>query len=285
MATIVLSAAGMALGGSVGGSVLGLSMATLGRAAGATLGRVIDARILGEGSEPVETGRVDRFRLMGASEGAAVSQVYGRSRISGQVIWSTQFQETGTTTGGGKGAGSRPQSTTYTYSLSMAVALCEGTISAVGRVWADGVELQPETLNMRVYSGSLDQQPDPKLEAIEGAGQVPAYRGIAYVVFEDLELGQFGNRVPQFTFEVMRPSDVSEASETADIAHQIKAVAVIPGTGEYGLATTPVYFEHDTVDGDGMPWRAGGISRSSAQVVASIKSTGTEWIARSNRCG
>ena len=37
MATIVLSAAGMALGGSIGGTVLGLSMATIGRAAGATL--------------------------------------------------------------------------------------------------------------------------------------------------------------------------------------------------------------------------------------------------------
>ena len=62
MATLVLSAAGMALGGSIGGTVLGLSMATIGRAAGATVGRMIDQRLLGAGSEPVETGRVDRFR-------------------------------------------------------------------------------------------------------------------------------------------------------------------------------------------------------------------------------
>ena len=39
MATIVLSAAGMALGGSLGGSVLGLSTAVVGRAAAAMLGR------------------------------------------------------------------------------------------------------------------------------------------------------------------------------------------------------------------------------------------------------
>jgi len=218
MATIVLSAAGMALGGSVGGSVLGLSMATLGRAAGATLGRVIDARILGDGSEPVETGRVERFRVMGASEGTAVSSVYGRVRIPGQVIWATQFQETATTTGGGKGAGSQPATTSYSYSVSLAVALCEGEITRVGRIWADGVELSPDTLNMRVYDGRADQLPDPKMEAVEGAGQVPAYRGVAYVVFEDLALGQFGNRVPQMTFEVMRPAPADEAVATADIA-------------------------------------------------------------------
>ena len=69
MATIVLSAAGMAIGGSVGGSVLGLSTAVIGRAVGASLGSAIDSRLLGAGSEPVETGRIDRFRLTGASEG------------------------------------------------------------------------------------------------------------------------------------------------------------------------------------------------------------------------
>ena len=34
----------------------------------------------------------------------------------------------------------------------------------------------------------------------------PAYRGIAYVVIEDLALAAFGNRVPQFSFEVVRPA-------------------------------------------------------------------------------
>ncbi len=66
MATLVLSAAGMALGGSLGGSVLGLSSAVLGRAAGAMAGRAIDEKLLGAGSAPVETGRIDRFRLTGA---------------------------------------------------------------------------------------------------------------------------------------------------------------------------------------------------------------------------
>ena len=242
MATLVLSAAGAALGGSIGGTVLGLSMATIGQAAGATLGRVIDQRILGSGSDPVEVGRVDRFRLTGASEGAAVPRLFGRMRVPGQVIWATRFRETETTSGGGgKGAGPQPQTTEYSYSVSIAVALCEGTITRVGRVWADGIEVAPGDLNMRVYLGTETQQVDPKIEAVEGAGNAPAYRGIAYVVLEELPLAQFGNRVPQFTFEVMRPSEPGEDPGTADIARQVQGVALIPGTGEYALSTQSVY--------------------------------------------
>lgn len=252
MATILLSAAGMALGGSIGGSVLGLSMASIGRAAGATLGRVIDQQLLGSGSEPIESGRVDRFRLTGASEGAAVAQVYGRTRVAGQIIWATRFQESTETTGGGKGIGPSPQITEYSYSLSLAVALCEGEISSIGRIWADGVELSAKDLNLRVYRGTDDQLADPKIVAVEGTDNVPAYRGIAYVVFEDLDLAPFGNRVPVFNFEVMRPSQLGAPSDRTGISDQVQGVALIPGTGEYSLATTPVYFSPDYAEQVGM---------------------------------
>lgn len=234
MATIVLSAAGMALGGSIGGSVLGLSMATIGRAAGAALGQRIDQTLLGSGSAAVETGRIDRFRITSAAEGADVQRVYGRMRVAGQVIWATQFFEDTTTTGGGKGSRPTPTTTTYSYSVSLAVALCEGVISGIGRVWADGAEISPEVLNMRVYRGSDDQQPDPKIAAVEGAENAPAYRGIAYVVLEDLALGQFGNRIPQLTFEVVR-------SASDEIWGQVQGVVLGDGCGEYGLAVTQLH--------------------------------------------
>jgi hypothetical protein len=240
MATLVLSAAGMALGGSLGGSVMGLSMATVGRAAGAVLGRVIDQRILGAGSEAVEVGRVDRFRLTGTGEGGAIARLHGRMRLGGHVIWASRFAESAETTGGGKGAGAQPATTTYSYTVSLAVALCEGEIARVGRIWADGEEVSPLALNMRVYTGAQDQAPDPKIAAVEGAAYAPAYRGTAYVVFEDLALGQFGNRVPQFTFEVMRPAQDGAPQDQSDIARAVRGVALIPGTGEYSLATTQV---------------------------------------------
>ena len=82
MATIVLAAAGSAIGGAIGGTVAGWTSAVIGRAVGATLGRVIDARLMG-GSEAVETGRVDRFRLTQGSAGEPVARVFGRMRVGG----------------------------------------------------------------------------------------------------------------------------------------------------------------------------------------------------------
>ena len=168
MATILLSAAGAAIGGSVGGSFLGVSAAVAGRFAGAALGRVIDQRIIGAGSDAVETGRIERFRLTGAGEGDPVPRVYGRMRIAGQVIWASQFSESATTQSGGKGAPRQPKVASFSYSVSLAIALCEGQISGVGRIWADGAEVSPDALNLRVYGGSETQLPDPKIEAIEG---------------------------------------------------------------------------------------------------------------------
>ncbi len=244
MATIILSAVGASLGAGFGGSVLGLSGAVIGRAVGATLGRAIDQRLMGGGSRAVETGKVDRFRLSGASEGAPIGKVWGRMRVGGQVIWASRFlDQTTSSGGGGKGAPSQPKVTEHHYSVSLAVALCEGEIGRVGRIWADGIEIAPSDVTMRVYSGAEDQLPDPKIEAVEGAGLAPAYRGLAYVVFEDLPLAAYGNRVPQFSFEVIRPAQGDGLDGVPDLSHAIQGVALIPGTGEYTLATTPVHYD------------------------------------------
>ena len=232
MATILLGAVGGAIGANFGGAVLGMSGAVIGRAVGATLGRVIDQRLMGAGSKAIETGRVDRLRLTGASEGAPVPRIWGRVRVGGQVIWASRFIESRQQRRvGGKGG---PKVVEYSYSVSLAIALCEGEIVAVGRVWADGAELIRDRLDFRVYTGREDQMPDPKIAAVEGADRAPAYRGIAYVVIEDLDLAPFGNRVPQFTFEVLRSA---AGAEVPDLMQGVEAVALIPGTGEFSLMT------------------------------------------------
>ncbi len=294
MATLILSAAGMALGGTMTGSVMGLSMAAIGRAGGAMLGRAIDQRLMGNGAKAVQTGRVDRFRLMGASEGTPIPQAFGRVRLGGQVIWATKFLEkTSTSTVGGKGAPSATQ-TSYSYCVSLAVAVCEGEISRIGRIWADGKEISPETLTMRVYPGNRTQLPDPKIEAVQGTGNAPAFRGTAYVVFEDLELEPFGNRVPQFSFEVLRPTQARDAAAPADLADAVTAVALMPGSGEYALATTPVYRDQ----GQGRTTSANVHTGSGqADLTAAIDGLGSElphcqstslivsWFGDDLRCG
>lgn len=295
MATILLGAAGAALGAGFGGTVLGLSGAVIGRAVGATLGRVIDQRLLGSGSEAVETGRVDRFRLMGASEGAAVGQVYGRVRVSGQVIWASRFQESRQRRGGGSGKGAprQPEVTEYSYSVSLAVALCEGVIAGIGRIWADGIEMDPATIALRVYPGDEAQLPDPRIAAVEGAGNAPAYRGVAYAVIEDLALGAFGNRVPQLSFEVIRPAQPRGAEGPQDLRSSIRAVALLPGSGEYALATTRVHYR----DGPGQsrsanvntPYGKTDLARSLDQLRAELPGVGSvslvvSWFGDDLRC-
>ncbi|RJL05607.1 host specificity protein [Paracoccus aestuarii] len=235
MATIVLSAVGASLGAGFGGTVLGVSGAVLGRAAGAVLGRAIDQRLLGGGTKAVETGRIDRLRIQTAGEGMAVPRIWGQMRMPGHVIWASPLEEVTRTEsqGGGKGA-PRTEVSHVSYRLSVALAVAEGPILSVGRIWADGEEVAQRDLNIRIYRGDEDQMPDPVILAHEGE-EAPAYRGIAYVVLENLSLERWGNRMPQLSFEVTCP-----ARDGSGLPRDVRAVALIPGTGEYSLATTAV---------------------------------------------
>ncbi|MEM7425181.1 MAG: glycoside hydrolase/phage tail family protein [Pseudomonadota bacterium] len=233
MATLVLQYAGQALGSAVGGP----AGALLGRAAGAIAGQFIDQALLGDKPRRATGPRLDDLKVQGSSEGSAVPQVFGRVRVAGQLIWATNFEEmvsTRTEKAGGKGAPSTGKSelTEYTYFANFAVGLCEGEISRIGRVWADGKEIDVSGYTTRVYRGDEHQAPDSLIEAKEGAGFAPAYRGLAYIVFESLPLEQFGNRLPQLSFEVFRGLD--------DVETRVRSVAVIPGLTEFGYHPEPV---------------------------------------------
>src|SRR5262245_18995711 len=221
MATIVLQAAGALLGG-----IFGPIGAAIGTAAGAMAGYAID-RALISSTRSFEGQRLSAARLYTAEEGAPLTRVYGTARIGGTLIWATRFEETRTTKRqGGKGRG--PKVTEYTYFANAAFALCEGKIAGIRRVWADGRELELELVEIRVHNGSEDQAPDPLIEAQQGAGNAPAYRGTAYVVFERLPIDDYGNRIPQLQFEVLRP--------VGETGQGIRAVALIPGSTEFGLS-------------------------------------------------
>jgi len=232
MAALVLSVAG----GAAGSAVFGPAGAIAGRLAGAIAGNIIDRSLFATHSErQVEGPRLADLDVMASTEGAPIPRIYGRARLSGQVIWATDIEEvvsvrSDTESAGGKGGGNSvtTTTTTYTYFANFAVGLCEGAIGRVARIWADGKPLDTSGLVVRAYVGNDSQTPDPLIVAREGAGNAPAYRGLAYVVFERLPLEQFGNRIPQLSFEVMRPIGRLEA--------MTRAVTLIPGTTEFGYA-------------------------------------------------
>ncbi|MGY2051672.1 baseplate multidomain protein megatron, partial [Methylobacterium sp. JK268] len=241
MSTLVLSYAGKAAGAALGGPVGGL----LGGVVGAGLGSVLDRALFGARPKPqVNTGpRLADLYVTASTEGAAIARVYGRVRVAGQIIWATRLKEEQhvekVRTKGGKGAPTqKTYNVTYTYSVSLAVALCEGPITALGTVYADGKPIRLSDHNVRVYLGDEAQGPDPKIEAIEGTGNAPAYRGLAYLVFEDLALTAFGNRVPVITAEVTRRPPRADARPALE--DLVTAVTLIPGMGEFVYATAPV---------------------------------------------
>ncbi|WP_370241330.1 baseplate multidomain protein megatron [Pararhodobacter marinus] len=243
MATLLLSAAGAAIGANFGGAVLGLSGLVIGRAVGAAVGRLIDQRLLGLGSGRVETGRIERLQITGAGEGVPIPRLWGRMRTAGHVIWASRFQEIpGRSQRTKHGFGPRVTEESR-YVVSVAIALCEGEIGGIGRIWAYGEEIARSEMNIRVYTGTDDQLPDPKIEAVEGLGNAPAYRGTAYVVIEDLDLGPFGNRLPNFVFEVVRGA---QAPGVTTLQDAVQGVAWLPGAGEYALATEPVVLTPNT---------------------------------------
>lgn len=238
MAELVLSTVGRAVGASLPG-VWGSFGAVVGRSVGSMLGASIDNRIFGERLTR-EGPRLTDLHLQGSTEGASIPAVYGSVRIAGQLIWAARYREhvdTSETSTSGKGGGGGVTTRTYRYTLSFAVGLCEGEIARIGRVWANGAPLDMSTVAWRLHAGREDQEPDPLIEAIDGAGEAPAYRGLAYVVFEDMPLEDFGNAMPQLSFEIIRPARTNQES----LESSVRSVCLIPGAGEFVYAAEPVF--------------------------------------------
>ena len=170
MASIVLAAVGGAIGAGFGGSILGLSGAVIGRGIGSILGTIIDSRLAASltPDQHAEGGRLGNLSIISSTEGAVVPRVYGRMRAGGNLIWATDFREVISTSrqgGSGKGSGGGVTTTTYSYFASFAVGICEGPISGIGRLWADGKPFDVPGAIYRVYTGTEDQLPDPHIVA------------------------------------------------------------------------------------------------------------------------
>ena len=219
MATIVLQAVGGAFGFAVGGPI--------GAAIGSTLGSYVGSHIDHAVFSPrvrTEGPRLGDLSVQASSYGQPIPRIFGpENRISGNLIWSSGLVETKSTTkSGGKGAPKpKTETTSYTYHVDAAFALCRGPIAGVKRIWADGklfrdeAGVQKHASALRIYTGTESQMPDPTMQAALGADNCPAHRGLAYIVFERLELADFGNRIPNFTFEL-------EAHATATVATVIE---------------------------------------------------------------
>jgi len=211
MASLIVSAAGAYLGNTfLPGSFMGMSGGQWGWFAGSLLTSFMTDK------PKIEGQKLSDLKVQVSSYGNMLPILYGTNRISGNVIFSTDKIPHEHESGGGKGGG--VESSYYTYTVSFAVALCEGEISGIRRIWANGKlvvdksddksYIAPGLGRVTVYNGTADQMPSPMMEAELGAGNVPAYRGTAYVTFEDYDLGN-GGIFPNLSFEVVNQGEES----------------------------------------------------------------------------
>ena len=253
MATLVLTVVGGVIGGPIGAAIGGL------------VGNAVDHSLFGP---PGRDGpRLTELSVQTSSYGTPIPKVFGTMRVAGSVIWATDLVEHKASEGGGK----QPSVTSYSYSASFAVALSSRSILSVGRIWADGNLLRGAAgdwktqTGFRVYLGGEEQAADPLIASLEGAALTPAHRGIAYAVFEDLQLSDFGNRIPSLTFEVT--ADAAPPT-IAQVAVEIGggAIAAEPSLLELGAATLDGFSAH----GD-----------SARAVAALLARAGDGWFAAS----
>jgi hypothetical protein len=220
MATLVLTAVGTVVGGPIGAAI------------GAVIGNQIDRALFTP--KGAKGPRLESLAVQGSSYGADLPILFGTMRVSGSVIWATDLRETKHRSSAGKG---QPKTTTYSYSASFAVALSARPIRAVHRIWADGTLLRGvagdwkgDVGAFRLHIGDEGQAVDPLIAAAEGIDATPAHRGIACAVFEDLQLADYGNRIPSLSFEV----------EADDGAVSLATIAAIVSDGDVGGSGGPL---------------------------------------------
>lgn len=226
MAVLAIAAVGAVAGGVVGA---GFGAVALGASIGWMAGSFLGNLFFGPSPPTQEGPRLTDLNVQSSAEGVGIPIVFGRARIAGNVIWAQPIKETRHEEEvGGKGMGGGGTQVSYTYSVSFAIGLCEGPIAGIRKIWADskliydiGSGTDAASLivsselakSILIYTGSETQTADPMIQSFEGAANTPAYRGLAYVVFEDLQLADLANHLPNITVEVLAEGTNSLVAE------------------------------------------------------------------------
>lgn len=220
------------LGGALGSKALAAAFggSPLAGNIGWFLGQAVVGSFMDGQQVTNEGARLSDLSVQSSAYGVPIPLVFGTIKLAGNVIWARPLHEVRSESSetSGKGASEVTQNNvTYKYYGSFAVGLCEGPIQLVSRIWAngelvfekgkwlptgavtsmdlqgampdDGVDIAP---GIRLYFGTETQRPSSYIESFEGVGEVPAHRGLAYIVFEEFALERYGNAVPSFEFEI-----------------------------------------------------------------------------------
>ena len=203
MAQLALTVGGGIIGSFFGAPQLGL-----------IAGSLVANLLFPPKGQNIEGPRLSDKSVTSSAYGNVIAVCYGTVKVNGNIIWTGGIEEQKNvqSSGGGKGLGGpKSTQTTYTYFASFAISFAEGPADTLIRLWFDNKLVFDATttetttragLRYRFHSGTETQDPDPLIEADKGEGNTPAYRGQVYMVFERLELTDFGNRIPSVAAEI-----------------------------------------------------------------------------------
>ena len=168
---------------------------------GAQIGWMLGSAIVPQ--KNTAQGASGNLQVQTANYGGPIPYVMGKMRVAGNIIWAVD-KSTYQIKSGGKSS----QVIGTGYNFTLAIAICEGPIKGISKVWADNnliidSSVTTKPLIGQLYTGTDVQNPDPTMEAHIGTGLVPAYRGIAYIVLNNFNNGT-SSSLPNFTFEVVR---------------------------------------------------------------------------------
>lgn len=235
----------VAVAGGIVGSLFG--MPQLGFLAGSILGSMIFSG--GTRGGP----KLKDLHVTGSTYGAAIQWLWGTARLGGNIIWTYVLKQHAHHAGGKGGPATYTYS--WTGCVGLTSTERTGPIQKVLKIWADtklvydatgqsgisksipgsggggkgggghgsgtpvvngGVTAAYNKLGrFRVYTGTQTELPDPAYETLVGASNATANRGMSKVVFDDVDLENYGNRVPNWTFEVAGPGVTNPLSQNA----------------------------------------------------------------------
>lgn len=178
-----------------------------------------------------ESERIAGVDLQSSAYGLPIPIVHGTTRVSGNLLWYSDFKALAhTSSQGGKG-GPAFENTTYTYSAAMAFGLCEGPVAAIGRVWLGKEQRTLADLGFTAFLGTATQGTWGWMDTAHPAESLE-YRRLAYTAAAAYDLGTSAS-IGNHSFEISGPLRFGGPAGVIDANPRDSIVALLtdPHTG------------------------------------------------------
>lgn len=261
MAVLAIGLVGAFAGYAIGGTIL---FAQIGFMVGTMIGNALFPPPAQEGP------KLSDNKMTTSAYGQVVPWVFGRARVAVNVFWATDKVDHMHTDSTGKGGGS--DINTHTYTVSAACLICEGPIAGIEAIYMNSILVYDGGSNsasgiinsskisgqIRVYLGGEDQEPDPFMQAVDGVAYTPAYRGVAYLMLQDLDLTMFGSQFPNIEVILAQAGSATGCRMLSTGTYQMDSLLA----GQYNQAGNGLYKPYSAA------YATGGESRGYATIAA-----------------